>query len=412
MARAFFPALLAVSFWFSGPVIAGDWPQWRGPLGTGQSDEKTAPLTWSKNENVKWKVPLDGRGNSSPIVIGQKVFITHAPADSSRRGLHCYDRADGKLLWKHQIEYAEQETTHNTNPYCSASPVSDGQRVVAFYGSPGMYCYDLNGTVLWQKDLGKVDHVWGFGSSPIIYDNLVIFNFGPGVNAFVVALDKQSGNEVWRKEFPAQRSEKTGEYRGSWSTPVVHREGGRDVLLLSLPNILRAVNPRTGDEIWSCGGLGDLVYTSPLIAGDIVIAMSGYGGPALAVKSGATGDVTESHRFWHHVMPKPPQRVGSGVVVGDYIYIHNQPSVWCIQISTGEKKWERRLTGESWSSMVHAAGRLYVSNKKGDTHVLDPNPEECKILAENALGEQIEASPAFSNGQIFIRTHESLYCIE
>src|SRR5688572_3143386 len=144
---------VAASMWPSD-AIAGDWLQWRGPLGTGQSDEKTAPLTWSKTENVKWKVPLDGPGNSSPIVVGDKVFISHAPANSSLRGLQSYDRSDGKLLWKHNIEYAEQETTHKTNPYCSASPVSDGQRVIAFYGSPGLYCYDLDGTVLWKKDFG------------------------------------------------------------------------------------------------------------------------------------------------------------------------------------------------------------------------------------------------------------------
>ena len=184
------------------------------------------------------------------------------------------------------------------------------------------------------------------------------------------------------------------------------------MLLLSLPNTLRAVNPMTGDEFWSCGGLGDLVYTSPLIAGDVVISMSGYGGPALAVKSGGKGDVTETHRLWHHVMPKPPQRVGTGVVVGDYVYIHNEPYVSCIHIPTGEKKWEQRLSGPSWCSVVHAAGRLYITNKAGTVFVAEPNPEAYKQLAENSMGEQTEASPAFSNGQVFIRTHQGLYCIE
>ena len=393
----------------SGQIaLSTDWLQWRGPLGTGQSEEKTAPLNWSDTENVKWKVPLDGPGNSSPIVVGDKVFITHAPAKSNLRGLQCYDRRTGRLVWKHQIDYAEKEATHNTNPYCSASPVSDGQIVVAWYGSPGLFAYDLSGNVLWQKDLGKQEHIWGFGSSPIIYRDLVILNFGPGLNAFVAAYDKKSGAEVWRKEFPGQASNKVGDYRGSWSTPVIHREGSRDVLLLALPNTLWAVDPATGKEIWSCGGLGDLVYTSPLIAGDIVIAMSGYGGPALAVKSGGTGDVTSTHRLWHHVMPKPPQRVGSGVVVKDHVYIHNEPYASCIHVPTGEKTWEQRLSGPSWCSVVHAAGRLYITNKAGTTFVAEPNPESYQQLAENKLGEQIEASPAFSNGQIFIRTHQNL----
>jgi outer membrane protein assembly factor BamB len=397
------------------PVAAGDWLHWRGPKGTGQADEKSAPLTWSPTENVKWKVPLDGPGNASPIVVGQKVFITHAPADSSLRGIQCYDRDSGKLLWKHQVEYSAAELSHDTNPLCSPSPVSDGQLIVAWYGSAGVVCYDLNGKVLWQRDLGKVEHIWGFGSSPIIYENLVILNYGPGLNAFVVALDKQSGSEVWRREFPGQKSGKIDEYRGSWSTPVLNREEGRTVVLLSLPDKLWAVDPKTGADIWSCGGLGNLSYTSPLVAGDIVIAMSGYGGPALAVKSGGQGDITATHRLWLHDQPKPPQRVGSGVVVGDYIYILNEPGhAWCLDPKTGERKWQQDHLSKvrSWCSMVHAAGRLYVSNEQGTTFVLEPTPTACTVLAENKVGELTRASPAFSNGQIFIRTHQNLYCIE
>jgi outer membrane protein assembly factor BamB len=395
------------------PVIAADWPQWRGPKGTGQSDEKTAPLTWSSSENVKWKVTLDGAGNSSPIVVSQKVFITHAPANSPLRGIQCYDRDSGTLLWKHQTEYSgEPEGKYQNNPYCSASPVSDGQRVVAGYGSAGLFCYDLDGKLLWQKDLGKVEHIWEFGSSPMIHENLVYLNFGPGVNTFVAAFDKRTGDEVWRKTFPGQSAKTREEYRGSWSTPVVFQDAGRTVLLLSLPERLYAVDPRTGEEVWSCGGLDkNLVYTSPLIAGDIVIAMCGFGGEAMAVRGGGKGDVTETHRVWH--TPKNPQRVGSGVVVGDYIYILNEPGIaWCVEAKTGEKKWEQRISPKTWSSMVHAAGRLYVANKEGTTYVLEPNPQECKVLAENKLGEPLDASPAFSNGQIFIRTHKDLYCIE
>jgi outer membrane protein assembly factor BamB len=413
-ARRLFTTLPLALLTLATASYAADWLQWRGPLGTGQSDEKNAPLTWSPTENVKWKVPLDGPGNSSPIVVGEKVFITHAPAKSTLRGLHCYDRNTGNLLWKHQIEYAEKETTHNTNPFCSASPTSDGQRVVAYYGSPGMYCYDLAGKILWHKDLGPIEHVWGFGSSPLIFEKLVIFNFGPGVNAFVIALDKLTGNEVWRKEFPDQKSSKFDEYRGSWSTPVVFNDGNRPLILLSLPSALQAVDPKTGNAVWSCQGLGPLVYTSPLIDGNTIIAMSGYGGPALAVKGGGSGDVTETHRLWHQVTPKPPQRVGSGVVANGHVFILNENFVaWCLDPKTGEKKWEERVgTQKSWCSMVHAAGRIYIANKDGTTYVLEPNPTALNILAENKLDEHTEASPAFSNGKIFIRTHQSLYCIE
>ena len=406
--------LLAVLLAPQPVVRGGDWLQWRGPRGTGQSDEKGIPLTWSNTENVKWKVPLDGQGNSSPIVVGQKVFIAHAPAMEKLRGIHCYDRDTGKLLWSHQVAYSEAEATHDTNPYCSASPVSDGQRVVAWYGSAGIYCYDLEGKILWQKDLGKVEHIWGFGSSPVIVDNLVILNFGPGLNAFVVALEKETGKEIWRREFPEQKSIKFDEFRGSWSTPVAFQDGERRVLLIALPQKLRAINPKTGEDVWTCSGLSNnLIYTSPLLAGDIVVIMCGYGGPAMAVKGDGTGDVTETHRLWYQDQPKPPQRVGSGVVVNGLVYLLNaNGDAWCLDAATGEKKWTQRMGGESWCSMTHVDGRLYVSNKAGTTYVLEANPAECKILAENKLGELIRSSPAFSNGQIFIRTYENLYCIE
>lgn len=392
---------------------AADWLAWRGPLGTGHSEEKSLPLTWSATENVKWKVPLDGEGNSSPIVVGQKVLITHSPKGTTLRGLRCFDAATGNLLWKHEIDYTEKEPTHNTNPFCAASPVSDGQRVIAWYGSAGLFCYDLAGTVLWQKDLGKVQHIWGYGSSPLIHENLVILNFGPGLNAFVAAFDKQSGQEVWRKEFPEQKSKTEGEFRGSWSTPVVATVGGKSLLLMSLPERLYALEPKSGEEVWSCGGLSNkLVYTSPLVAGDIVVAMCGYGGPAMAVRGGGTGDVTETHRLWVH--PRNSQRVGSGVVIDGLVYILNENgSAWCLDPQTGEKKWDQpRASSVSWSSMTHAAGRIYVNNTAGTTFVIEPNSSEFKQLAENKIDETTRATPAYANGQIFIRTYKHLYCIE
>ena len=393
------------------PLLGGDWPQWRGPAGTGVSSEKNVPTSWSKTDNVKWRIALDGTGNSTPIVVGQRVFLALAPAKSDARGLHCYDRNKGEQLWKHEVEYAEKEPTHNTNPYCSASPVSDGERVVAWYGSAGVFCYDLAGKVLWQKDLGKVEHVWGYGSSPLIYEDLVYINYGPGLNAFVVALDKKSGDEVWRKEYPGMKSSELGEFRGSWSTPVVHTFGERTLLLLSLPEKLRAVDPRTGEDVWTCDGPSKLVYTSPLVAGDIVVTMCGYGGPAFAVKGTGEGDVT-ADRLWIH--PRNTQRVGSGVVAGDYVYILNEPGqAWCLDPKTGERKWEERLGGgNSWSSMTHADGRLYIANTAGTTFVLEPSPEECKVIAENPLGELTRGSHAFSDRQIVLRTYQALYCIE
>ncbi len=403
---------VAIAALASSSVLAGDWQGWRGPHGDGTSDEKGAPLTWSATENVKWKVPLDGPGNSTPIVVGERVFIAHAPAKSKLRTLQCYNRNSGSLLWKREVEYGNPEATHGTNPYCSSSPVTDGKMVVVYHGSPGLFAYDMEGKELWKADLGKVEHIWGFGSSPVIHEGLVITNAGPGLNAAVIAVNAADGKEVWRKEYGAMKSPKAEDYRGSWSTPILFQEGDQTLMLLSLPERLYAVNPKSGEEVWSCGGLSKLVYTSPLIGKKEVVAMCGYTGPAMGVKRGGKGDVTETHRLWLSDKPNP-QRIGSGIIIGDYVYILNETGIaWCLDPKTGEKKWEQRLGAGSWSSMCQADGRLYITNFDGNTHVLEADPTACKILAENKIGEKTNGSLAFSNGQVFLRTHKNLYCFE
>lgn len=398
------------------PALAGDWLAWRGPLGTGISDEKNVPLTWSKEENVKWRVALDGPGNSTPIVVGNKVFLTHPPKSNPKiRSLICFDRESGKELWKHEVEYADEEKTHGTNPHASASPVSDGKNIYVYYGPAGLFALDLDGKVLWERtDLEKVDHIWGIGASPVLYGDLLFLNVGPGTKAHVLALSKNDGKEVWRRDFPGMKSKDEKEFRGSWSTPVLHTEpSGRTTLLLSMPETLWAVDPNTGEDVWSCQGLKGLVYTSPLYGGDVVVAMGGYGSPALAARAGS-GDVTEANRLWLH--ERNPQRIGSGVVIGEHIYMVNENgAMWCLELATGKRLWEKRLErsgGQTWGSLTYVDGKLYILTLSGLTYVIEPNPAECQILAENDLGERTRSSLAFSDGQIFARTHEALWCIE
>lgn len=394
-------------------VSAGEWPAWRGPNGNGVANEKNVPLKWSSKENVKWKTPLPGPGNSTPIVWGERVFVSCAKDEGLARGLLCFRRTDGQLLWEQYVPFEKKEVTHGTNPQCSSSPTTDGERVYVWHGSAGLFAYDLEGKLVWSKDLGEFPHFWGNASSPVLYKNLLILNAGPGLSAFLVAVDKKTGNDAWRREFPDMKSEKIDEYRGSWSTPLLHTSGSKTVLLVSLPLTFYALDPEKGDEIWTCRGLSKLIYTSPLANDEVAVAMSGFHGPALALKMGGMGDVTDSHRLWLHDKQNP-QRVGSGVIVGDHIFIYNEAGIaWCLDLKSGEKKWEQRVGGSSWSSMCHVDGRLYVVAQDGKTFVLEPNPNECKVLAENALaGETTRGSLAFSNGQIFIRSHKHLYCIE
>lgn len=396
-------------------VRAENWPQWRGPLGTGQSAEKNLPLKWSAEtgENIRWKVALPGPGMSSPIVWGDRVFLTQSLDPAGRqRALMCFSRKDGALQWQKVTEYAEKESSYPGEPhYCSASPATDGERVVASFGSAGVVCYDLQGKLLWQRDLGKCEQIWGNASSPILYQDLVIQNFGPGERTFLIALDKKTGRDVWKVDVPGGKyGTAPSEWTGSWSTPVIYRGAGRDELLLSWPETLRAYDPRTGKELWSCRGLGKLVYSSPLTSPEAIVAMSGFGGPYLAVKTGGSGDVTETHRLWQD--PKQqPQRVGSGVIVGDQIYILNATGIaQCINLKTGQVVWSERAGTGAWGSMVHADGRLYVTNQRGETVVLAAKPT-FELLATNPLGERSQSSPAFSDGEIFIRTYGHLWCV-
>lgn len=398
---------------------AGHWPQWRGPQGTGVTMEHDLPLHWSTNQNVLWKAPLPERGNSTPIIWKDKVFITQAIEKEKRRTLMCFDRANGKLLWQQGVTFREKEPTHETNPNCSPSPATDGDRVIVWFGSAGLYCYDFSGKELWHRDLGPQIHIWGHGSSPVIHGNLCYLNFGPGERSFLLAVDKTTGKTVWQHDEPGGDSgeKKPGEDKalwiGSWSTPVLATLNGREQLLLSLPNRLAAFAPRDGKELWTCAGLNPLVYTSVLHNDAIVVAMGGFNGMAMAVKAEGQGDIT-SKRLWHH--PRTKQRIGSGVIAGEHIYILNDPGVAeCFELKTGKLVWEKRLKGpghpsDSWSSMVLAGNRIYVINKGGDTFVLKASPE-FEPLATNSLFETTLASVAPSDGQIFIRTYKNLWCI-
>jgi outer membrane protein assembly factor BamB len=412
-----FPLFL---FLFVLPVSAANWSAWRGPFGTGICLETNLPLHWSTNENVRWRTPLPERGNSTPVIWGDRVFVTQAVEKEHQRLLMCFDKKSGKLLWKSGTTYSDKEPTHSTNPYCSASPVTDGQIVLASFGSAGLYAYDFSGKELWHRDFGQQHHIWGNAASPVLYQDLCILNVGPGERTFWVAVDKKTGEEKWRVDEPGGHfgEGKPGEdnrniWIGSWTTPIVIDDAGQPRLIMTFPKRVAALEPASGREVWTCRGLNPLVYTSPLHADGIIVAMGGFGGSALAVKTGGMGDVTDTHRLWHH--PKTKQRIGSGVIAGEHIYILNDPGVAeCFELRSGKLLWEERLKGPansaSWSSMVLAGSRLYISNQGGDTFVLEASPS-FKTFATNSLPEPIFSSVAVSDGHLFLRTHKALWCV-
>jgi outer membrane protein assembly factor BamB len=417
------PFALLLSLALSANTFAANWPAWRGPLGTGICEEKNLPTTWSKTENVKWRVALPEPGNSTPIVWKDRIFLTQAVGD--RRTLMCFARVDGKLLWQEGVAAKEKDPTHATNPYCSASPVTDGERVIVSFASEGLYCYDFAGKELWKRtDLGRQIHIWGNASSPVIHGDLCFLNFGPGATTYLLAVDKKTGATKWKhdedtgygKQPSAGASPDKGgnTFIGSWTTPVITKIDGSEQLLMSWPRRLAAYDPKSGKELWTCAGLNPLVYTSPILGDGIVVSMGGYGGSAIGVRAGGSGDVTESRRVW--LQPKTPQRIGSGVVSDGHIYIHNDPATaMCLDLKTGEPVWTERLkgaapTGQNWSSVMLADGLCYTITQGGDCFVFKASPK-FELVATNSLGERSNSSIVPSDGELFIRTHAALYCI-
>jgi len=416
MNRRKFLQTAALALLLSLTARAEDWPQFRGPLGNGVAQEDKAPLHWGPGKNVRWKAKLPGPGNSSPIVSRGRVFVTCAEDEGKKRNLYCFDRRTGKELWVRTVEFPSVEPTHQSNPYCASTPAADGARVVVWHGSAGVFCYDFDGKELWKTDLGAVRNEWGYGSSPILHRGKVILNFGPGDRAFLATLDLKSGKLLWKYDEPGGPKTVLKGNSGSWSTPIVAQVGGEDQILCSMLTRVVACDPKTGACLWFLEGLAeekvDLVYASPVVSGGIGVAFTGWGnGPTIGFKLGGAGDVTASNRLW---LTRQPQRIGSGVVVDGCVFIVNAGpgTAQCIECQTGKVRWTERLDGgESWGSVVMAAGRLYVTSRRGVTTVFRPDPEKLDVLAMNDLGEPSNATPAISDGQIFLRTDGHLYCI-
>jgi len=407
--------LTAVAGW----AFAGDWPQFRGPHGNGCADGQGYSVEWGPSKNVKWKVALPEPGNSSPIVSGSRVFVTCAENEGRIRNLICLDRAAGRELWARPVKFDKADPTHKTNPHGSSTPATDGRRVVVWHGSAGLYCYDFSGNQLWERNLGEFRHMWGYGSSPILLGDRIIMNCGPAKRVFMTAVNLDTGETLWETDEPHKGDGSYNEnkkYMGSWSTPVVAQVDGKKQIICAMPTRVNAYDPDTGKIIWTCDGIrgprGDLAYSSPMIGDDFGVMMGGFTGPAMGFRLGGSGNVTETHRLWR--VEKNPQNIGTGVLIGRHVYKANAGpgTLQCLVAATGEQLWEEDPRGGNhWGSIILADGRLYVTNQQGATHVFLPDREKLELVTTNELGERSNSTPAFSDGEIFIRTFENLYCI-
>ncbi len=397
---------------------AADWPSWRGPTNDGVTVEVDLALTWgASSPNVKWKTPLPDRGNSTPVVWGDKLLVTQAIEKSGKRMLLCFDKKTGKQLWEAGTTYTTPELTHATNPHCSGSPATDGQMIYVSFASAGLFCFDMNGKEVWKRtDLGEQRHIWGGGPSPVLAGDRVFFNFGPGKETRLICFDAKTGKTLWQHMEPGGDSGESDakKWLGAWSDPLLSKVGNHNELIMTYPGRVCAFDPMTGKQLWTCDGLTPLVYNSPLYTDGVVIAMCGYGGSAMAVKAGGTGNVTSTHQVWR--LPKVPQRIGSGALYQGYHYILTDGGfVECRDLKTGELVYNERLkgpgpTGQNWSSLVRSGDRLYAVNQGGDAFVFKASPK-FELLSTNSIGEKVISSIAVSDGLLFIRSHNNLWCI-
>ena len=418
-------------------ACADDWPGWRGPDGTGISKETVLPLHWGTNQNVRWRTPLPDHGISTPVIWGNRVFITQAIEKENRRCVLCFDRHDGKLLWQSGVTPTEKEATSQENPPCSSTPVLDGKRVIAWFGSDGVVCYNFEGRELWHRDLGRQSHMWGYASSLVRYRNLCLLNFGPGIRSFILALDADSGRTVWKYDVPPVRddtkyediggdpewakrpgAQKLSEIAGSWATPLVTPARGHDELVVALPLHVLALAPGTGKQLWTCRGPNIGAYSSAFFGDGLIgLAASGFQNTLLAVRPGGRGDVTATHRLWFQTLPNSKAYIGAGIIFQDHMFLMSTAGFgMCLDLKTGKTVWDERLTGTgarngSYSSPVLAGDRLYLANQNADVFVVRAAPKfEC--LATNSIGgEPMSASLAVSDGAIFIRTEKALWCV-
>jgi outer membrane protein assembly factor BamB len=414
---------------------AASWPQWRGPSGQGVSAEKNLPTEWNGTKNIKWKTPIEGRGHSSPIVWGHRIFVTTAiegplvpgakavkHMDGDKEFIHpdsvganhkhlfkvvCLDRKNGKILWeKTAFEGTPYDDRHRKSSYAASTPATDGQYVYAFFGTEGLYAYNMSGKLMWKAGLGKLGTAgMGTGTSPTLYGKLVILRCDEenGAASFIVALDKKSGKEVWRTPRKVQVS---------WSTPLLVRTAKRAELITSGNEYVIAYDPTTGKELWRHKGVDSNAIPSPVANNEMVFISAGFPAKiAMAIALGGSGDLSDAV-VWKYA--KGTAYVPSPILYGEYLYLTTDRGILtCIDARTGELKYEGGrvpVPATFTASPIAFDGKILMTSEDGDTFVVKAGPKH-EIIGTNSVGEPVYASPAVADGNIFIRGEKNLYCI-
>jgi len=412
---------------FQSPSERG-WPQWRGPHGTGVSRTATPPIEWSETKNVRWKVEVPGRGSATPVVWGDRLYLLtaipsgvsgeaqHAAMGGKARVAHRYvvlaiDRKTGKTMWEQTArEEAPHEASHPENgTWASPSAIVDGEHVIASFESRGLYAYDMNGKLAWQKDLGdkRMRSTFGEGSTPALYGNTLVVVWDHQGESFVAALNKRTGDEIWRKP----RTE-----IDTWATPLITPVNGKPQVIVPAMNKITSYDLATGDVVWESAGLTMNVIPTPVTDGTLAFLMSGFrGNSAKAIRlADAKGDVTGTPAVvWS--MDRDTPYVPSPLLYDGILYFlkTNNGLLTAVDSKTGSPHYQAvRIDAipNVFASPVGAAGRVYIPGREGATVVLRHGPK-LEVLAVNELNDGFDASPALVDGEIFLRGQKYLYCI-
>ncbi len=386
------------------------WSRWRGPSGQGFVAPGKYANTWSPTTNIKWRVPIPGAGNSSPIVWADRLYVTTAQEGGSKLSLMAYARADGRQLWETFVPQEGVEHVHQKNGHASATPVTDGQMIYASFGRHGLVAFNTDGKIVWHRKFGVIDNYHGPAGSPVLYkDRIFLYQDHEGSSAqraFVAAFDAKTGKTLW--ETP--RSETVG-----WGTPVVINSGERDELVINSQRRVAAYDPQTGRELWTVRGMTFEVIPTPVVGEGLVFASSGRAGPTYAIRPGGSGDVTATHVAWS--TPKGSPFVPSGVVHNGLLYLINdmQSILTVYEAKTGTLVYQGRLgvaQREGFSaSPVVVNGEVFFTNDDGETFVVKAG-REFNLLHTNSLGERTLASPALVDGIWYWRTVSSLVAVQ
>jgi outer membrane protein assembly factor BamB len=419
-------ALLLVALLCSaGPADAVSpeniWPQWRGPTGDSVAPVRDLPTHWSKTENVLWKTPLPGWGNSTPAIWLDALFVT--TQDDDRLLLLQLDRRNGHVVWQREVGRGTPRRQgelgnlrfHDEHNMATPSPVTDGRHVWVHFGNGALACFDFAGNLVWDLDLvqqyGPYTIWWGHGNSPVLVGDLLISvcmqDPKGGGRSYVVAHDKETGQEKWRAE---RDTGAKAEAADSYTTPILYRHGDQTQVIVFGGNVLDAYNPQSGRRLWHCHAFsGNRVISGPTVAGDTVYAIQGMRGPLFAVRAGGSGDITATNVRWQYAKGTPD--AASPLVTNGLVFLAtNDGRGVCVDAATGAELWRERLGKAFRASPLAAGGRVYFFSKEGKCTVVEA-ARQFKVVSQADLGEELIASPAVAAGDLFLRTKEHVYRI-